>query len=409
MPNPTMNEERLSRIRPCMQAYIEQDQLTGISTMVAHKGQIVWNDQVGWQDKEQQIPLKADAIFRMYSMTKPVICTALMMLYEQGKFHLFHPIGQYLPAFQNLKVLEADPNGQRLVPAQREVTLRDLLTHTSGLTYDFLEDFPVGQLYRDAKLSYDGSRTLAAMMDELARQPLAFQPGTQWHYSLSIDVLAHLIEVLSGQPLGDFLQEQLFTPLGMTDTGFHVPAHKQSRCASMYGVLDLMGENVTLHEILAAWTTENRKKLDVSQTYPLDRPGQFARGGVGLYSTLADYMKFAQLLLNQGTWDGQQIVGRKTLELMHSNHLPAAFCPYHIANLVFWKGYGFGLGSRVLLDPAQSEMPGSVGEFGWAGAAKTYFWVDPQEELIGLFMSQHMMGLETPDKDFQVLTYQALC
>lgn len=409
MSNTRMNEERLSRIRPCMQAYIEQDQLTGISTMVAHKGQIVWNDQVGWQDKEQQIPLKADAIFRMYSMTKPVICTALMMLHEQGKFHLFHPIGQYLPAFQNLKVLEADPNGQRLVPAQREVTLRDLLTHTSGLTYDFLEDFPVGQLYRDAKLSHDGSRTLAAMIDELARQPLAFQPGTQWHYSLSIDVLAHLIEVLSGQPLGDFLQEQLFTPLGMTDTGFHVPAHKQSRCASMYGVIDLVGENVTFHEILAAWTTEKRKKLDVSQTYPLDRPGQFARGGVGLYSTLEDYMKFAQLLLNQGAWDGQQIVGRKTLELMHSNHLPAALCPYHIANLVFWKGYGFGLGSRVLLDPAASEMPGSVGEFGWAGAAKTYFWVDPQEELIGLFMSQHMMGLETPDKDFQVLTYQALC
>lgn len=403
-----VSSARLARIRPVMQRYVETGKIAGISTMIARRGKIVYTDQVGYMDKEAGTPMRADAIFRIYSMTKPIICTALMTLYEQGKFQLFDPVAKYIPAFGKVKVLESDGNGStKVVDTMRPMTVRDLLMHTAGLTYDFLADSPVGELYREARLGNDASRPLEAMIGELARLPLAYQPSSRWHYSLSIDVLAYLIEVLSGRPLRDFLQTTFFGPLGMIDTDFGVPAAKQARLATMYGLPDIVGAGITFPKLIAAWERGYNERIDVSATYPTDQPGVFGRGGHGLFSTVSDYMRFAQLLLNGGELDGERLLGRKIVELMHMNHVPAALLPYEIGGLPN-DGYGFGLGSRVLLNVAASAVPGSVGEFGWAGAAKTYYWVDPQEELIGLFMSQCMMGFEVPETDFRLLTYQAL-
>jgi CubicO group peptidase (beta-lactamase class C family) len=338
-------------------------------------------------------------------MTKPIVCTAFMTLYEEGRFQLFDPVAKHLPAFGKVRVLTKTTNsGVEEVDLARPITLRDLLTHTAGLTYNFLEDSPVAELYCQARLD-DAGRTLEAMISELARLPLAYQPGTRWHYSLAIDVIALLIEVISGRPLQEFLSERLFVPLGMADTGFSVPAEKRACLATMYGHPD-----VALHtygQIVEAWTKGLNERRDVEATYPATNTHSFARGGYGLFSTSWDYMRFAQMLLNGGELEGVRILARKTLELMHMNHVPAALLPFEIAG-GFSGGYGFGLGSRVLLKVAESGMPGSVGEFGWGGAAKTYYWVDPQEQLIGVLMAQYMMSFDNPDFDFRVLAYQAL-
>jgi CubicO group peptidase (beta-lactamase class C family) len=404
-----MDSERLARIRPRMQAFVDSGKIPGICTLLAHKGQVIWSDQVGWQDKESALPLRADSIFRIYSMTKPVICTALMTLYEKGFFQLSDPISRYLPAFQSPRVLEVASDGRQvLVPAKREITIFDLCTHTSGLTYDFLEESPVGALYREAGLNNRADRTLAQLVETLATLPLAFHPGERWHYSLSMDVLARLIEVLSGKPLETFLTETLFAPLGMTHTAFHIAEAKRHRSVSVYGIRDFCDPKATHIQFRKGLLTEPMVKLDVSSTYPLNKPGHWARGGIGLFSTPGDFFRFAQMLLNGGALDGARILGHKTVDLMHQNHLPSHLLPFHISQLSFFHGYGFGFGSRVLMDVQATQMPGSVGEYGWYGAAKTYYWIDPKEQMIGILMAQVIMGPGKPEKEFQVLAYQSL-
>jgi CubicO group peptidase (beta-lactamase class C family) len=294
-----------------------------------------------------------------------------------------------------------------LVDPLRPMLIRDLLTHTSGLTYDFMEDSPVGEMYRQARLMNDATRSLESVIAELARLPLAFQPGTRWHYSVGIDVAAHLIEVISGQPLGQFLDERMFRPLGMEDTAFGVPPAKLDRLSAMYGLPDLFAPGQTLSAVFQAWTNGFNERSDVSDTYPTDAPDVFVRGGIGLYSTIGDYLRFAQMLLNEGQLDGTRVLARKTLGLMHSNHLPVALLPYEVGGVPN-LGFGFGLGSRVMMDVAETAGPGSVGEYGWLGAAKTYYWVDPQEDLIGLLMTQYMVGFDLPEQDLRALTYQAI-
>ena len=400
------SSERLSRIKPVMQSYIDQRGFAGLSTMIARRGRIIHAEQVGWQDREQQIPLSADTIFRIYSMTKPIISVALMTLYEEGRFHLFDPLAKFLPAFGKVRVLTGDtPVERREVDPIRPITIRDLFTHTSGLTYDFLEDSPVGEMYRQIGLMSDPNSSLEAIIAELARLPLAYQPGSKWHYSVSIDVLAHLIEVISGQRLQDFLSERLFGPLGMVDTGFSVPEEKRGRVSAMYGNPDITRN--TFSRIFEAWMSGFNERIDVDQTYPVDNTETFARGGHGLFSTAWDYMRFAQMLLNRGELDGVRILAPKIVDLMHMNHVSPALLPYEIGGVPS-SGYGFGLGSRVLLNVAESAVPGSVGEYGWAGAAKTYFWVDPQEQLIGILMSQYMVAFDQPDKSLQALAYQSV-
>lgn len=403
-----MSSKRLERIRPAMQAYVDRNQLAGISTMIARRGKVVHFEQVGKMDIEANKAMSADTIFRIYSMTKPIICTALMTLYEQGRFRLYDPVAKFIPAFGRLKVLRNDGRRKTMeTELTRPVTIRDLLTHTAGLTYDFLEDSPVSELYREARLTNNSGRTLAEFVEELIRLPLAYQPGTRWHYSVGIDVAAYLIEVLSGQPLGRFLQEKLFAPLEMIDTDFYVPAQKQDRLAAMYGRPDILARDMTNSKLMEAWEAGFNERIDVSETYPVSKPDGFARGGHGLFSTAGDYMRFAQMLLNGGELEGTRILGRKTVELMHQNHLPADLLPFKIQDPPFY-GYGFGLGSRVLMNVAESGKPGSAGEYGWSGAAKTYYWVDPQEEIIGILMTQSIKQVDLPEVDFQILTYQAL-
>lgn len=401
-----MSAQRLERIRPVMQSYVDTKGYGGISSMVSRRGRVVYADQVGWQDREAGVPMAEDTIFRIYSMTKPVIYTALMTLYEEGRFQLIDPVAKFIPAFSATKVLSPDGSLADQNPL-RPIQIRDLMTHTSGLSYDFLEDFPVGQMYRDARLMNDASRSLEAVIDELARIPLAFQPGTQWHYSLGTDVAAHLIQVISGKPLDEFMRERMFAPLGMEDTDFRVPAAKQGRLAAMYGLPDLFEQGMTFSALFGHFLSGNSGRREVADTYPVDADGGFLRGGIGLFSTAADYMRFANMLLTGKAEDGGRIIGRKTLELMHQNHLPQALLPYTLGG-VATPGYGFGLGSRVCSNVAEAAVSTSVGEFGWAGAAKTYYWVDPQEEIVGVFMTQFMVGFDLPESDLRTLVYQAL-
>jgi CubicO group peptidase (beta-lactamase class C family) len=398
-----MSARRLERIRPAMQAYVDRGVFAGINTLIARRGKVVHAGEFGWRDKEAGTAMTADTIFRLYSMTKPIVCVGLMTLFEEGRFRLIDPLAKYIPAFGRVKVRDADGS---LVDPVRPILVRDLMTHMSGLSYHFVEDSPLAKLYNEGKL-LDAQSPLEAAIEDLARLPLAFQPGARWRYSVGIDVAARVIEVISGRPLGQFLRERLFEPLGMDDTAYGVPPEKRSRLAAMYGRPDVIARGVTMSSEFEAWLKGVNDRLDVSKSYPVDSPDVFVRGGHGLFSTIGDYFRFAQMLANSGEFDGARILGRKTLELMHLNHVPAALLPLEIAGLPL-PGYGFGLGSRVLMDVAQSGAPGSVGEFGWSGAAKTQYWVDPKEELVGLFMTQSMMSFDLPELDLRALAYQAI-
>lgn len=396
---------RLERVGVGMQRLVDEERLPGMVLMVARRGGLAHLQTLGWMDVEGQVPMRQDALFRIYSMTKPLVCTALMSLYEEGRFQLFDPVSLYLPAFEKMEVMARDERGRSTrVAAERPLTVRMLMTHTSGLSYDFLDHSPVSELYRQARISADGGRSLHDMVQVVASLPLACQPDSAWHYGVGIDVAAHLIEVLTDRPLAEVLHERVLAPLGMEDTAFNVPEGKQARLATMYGQGDIA--SLTLEKLADAAAQHDMLPMDVEASYPLNDPG-YARGGLGLYSTARDYLRFGQMLLNGGQLDGERVIGRKTLELMHTNHLPERMLPFGVAPGMPIMGYGFGLGSRVLMDVAQSEVPGSVGEFGWAGAARTYYWVDPQEELVGVLMTQ-LLGIEQPQKEFQALVYQAL-
>ncbi len=400
-----MSSERLGRIAPVMDSYVTERGVVGISTALSRRGEVVYAERFGHQDREAGVPMAVDTIFRIYSMTKPVVSTALMMLHEEAAFQLEQPVMKYLPAFKQTKVLNGDGS---LAKQSRPMDIRDVLTHTSGLTYDFMIDNPVAALYREARLMNDATRTLDEVMTTLAGFPLAFQPGERWHYSVGIDVAARLIEVLADQPLGDFLQERIFGPLGMVDTAFGVPDEELGRLSAMYGLPDLVGRDYTADDLVAAALDEFNERIDVSETYPTDTPDVFQRGGLGLFSTVDDYHRFARMLADNGrSPDGRQLIGRKTLELMHRNHVTPDLLPYEIMGIAN-PGMGFGLGSRVLLDGGRFAGTGTDGEFGWAGAAKTYYWVDPVEEVVGVFMSQYMTGPLLPDRDFRSLVYQAI-
>ncbi|MEO1064671.1 MAG: serine hydrolase domain-containing protein [Actinomycetota bacterium] len=399
-----MSAGRLERIAPAMASYVERGKVAGISTLLSRRGEVVHTHQVGHRDREADLPMTDDTIFRIYSMTKPVVATALMLLVEEHGIRLTDPVAAFIPAFGATQVFAEDGS---IVPPNRPIDLRDVLTHTSGLTYDFMEGSPADVRYREARIMNDASRTLEELAEAIAEIPLAFQPGTRWHYSVGTDVAARVVEVLSGQPLGRFLQDRLFDPLGMVDTGFAVPDDQLGRLSAMYGLPDLVGEGFSATPLVEAMLSGFNERIDVSATYPTDRPDTWARGGLGLFSTVRDYHRFAQLLLDGGRVDGERLIGRKTLELMHTNHLPEALRPYEILGQLN-PGWGFGLASRVLLDVGLHGGPGSVGEFGWAGAAKTYYWVDPAEELVGVFMAQYMTGMESPEAGFRTLAYQAI-
>jgi CubicO group peptidase (beta-lactamase class C family) len=402
-----MSAERLARIRPAMERHVGDDKLSGVTTLICRGGEVVYEDSVGLMDRERQLDMRNDAIFRIYSMTKPITCVALMMLYEQGRFRLSDPVSKFIPAFAKLKVHPpGNAHSDKLERLDRDVTIHDLLLHTSGMTYHFSEYGPVDQLYRDTKVVSDQS--LEQFVADLTELPLAFQPGTAWRYSLSQDVVAHLVEVLSESSFDDFLSTHLFKPLGMADTGFFVSAEKHDRFAAMYGARDVLEFDATA----AAASADANRGVNVLIGDPLtcleSKPHNVLRGGHGLVSTARDYLQFCKMLLNDGVLDGTRLLSRKTVELMSCNHLPPALLPISFEDGPR-SGMGYGLGFGVLMDLGRSQTIGSVGEFYWSGAASTSFWIDPSEDLIGIQMAQFQpSGHHLVSDDFKVMAYQAI-
>ncbi len=384
--------ERLARIAPAMQAFVDRGQVAGVLTLVARRGEVAHEECFGLADLEAKAPMRPDTIFRIWSMSKPITCVAALMLWEEGAFALLDPVSQYLPEFKGMQVL--GPSG--LEPLRREVTVRDLFTHTSGLSYPDPQGSPAERLLWQSGVAAEaaGGEDLAQWLARICCVPLNCQPGSRFQYGHSHDVLGRLIEVLSGQAFDVFLQERLFGPLGMADTGFHVPAAKAGRFSAQYA-LDAQG----------------RLQLDDPPAGRWARPRRFLGGGGDLVSSTRDYLRFCQMLLNMGELDGVRILGRKTVELMTLNHLPPPPLPSSFGGDQYDHGYGYGLGVRVLLDVARSGLPGSVGEYGWAGYAGTYFWIDPVEQMIGLVMPQIVVADGVPfglAERFRALAYQAI-
>ena len=386
------SSERLRRVKPVMQTYVDQKKLPGLITLVARQGKVVHFEKYGLMDIETNKPIQTDTIFRIYSMTKPITTVAAMMLYEEGHFLLSDPVSKFIPAFKDVKVFGNDSDGSiELVELEREMTIHDLMTHTSGLTYAFIEDSPVDTMYAQAGL-FNRDKTLQENVQELVKMPLVHHPGAAWRYSVSTDVLGYLIEMIADTSLDSFLKEHVFDPLQMIDTGFYVPQEKIDRFAALYNLTE-DGEL----ELMAPPATGDYTK-----------PPQNLSGGGGLVSTMTDYLRFAQMLLNGGELDGIRLLGRKTVTLMTTNRLPEQILPITIPILPL-HAFGFGLGFEITMSVTDSQGFESVGNYGWGGAASTHFWIDPQEEVIGLLMTQFMPTGHYPlEEQLKVLTYQAL-
>ena len=379
-----VSKEKLGRIHDALQESIADGKLAGTVVLVARKGKLIYADAAGFQDKDEGKPMALDSIFRIYSMTKPVVSIAAMMLVEDGKIELTDPVSKFFPAFkgQQVSVARADGEFARMtyttVPADREIIVQDLLRHTAGLAYgEITLNAPVKDAYTKAGLYLPGVRdydardlTPAEEVERLAKAPLAHQPGTVWEYSLAVDLLGRVVEAASGKRLADFLAQRLFEPLKMQDTGFWVPGAKMDRVAQPLAVDFASGQPI--------------KVIDVSKEPKNDS------GGAGGVSTAADYLRFAQMLLNGGQLDGTRVLSRTTVALMTSDHLgtriAAPVTPSEL--LLGTPGYTFGLGFAVRQGAGVAGVLGSAGEFMWAGYAGTYFWVDPKEELVVVYMSQ---------------------
>lgn len=404
-----ISSERLARVDTAVNKYISPDKLAGVVTLLARRGEIVQHQAYGLADRENNKPMQLDTIFRIYSMTKPITCVALMMLYEQGLFQLADPVFKFIPAFADLKVYVSGKGDEMQLEAlKRPVTIHDLLTHTSGLSYHFLEYGRVEEMYRETDLSLSADLSLAEFVDGLCQFPLAFQPGTRWRYSFAHDVVARLVEIISGQSFADFLAGNIFKPLNMVDTGFYVPAEKLDRFAAMYGSANIEDIKTTAMSLFGLAMMGVNKLLAGPNDSLESKPHQAFRGGGGLVSTALDYWRFCQMLLNNGQFNGNRILGRKTIELMTVNHLAPGLLPYELGRIKM-PGLGYGLGVNVMMDLGQSQTIGSEGTYSWSGAANTTFWNDPQEALIGIFMTQFQPpSYHLVAQDFKVAVYQAI-
>jgi CubicO group peptidase (beta-lactamase class C family) len=357
--------------------YVEPGKIPGSITLVARHGQACFLDIQGQRDVARGTPMTEDTIVRIYSMSKPITSLALMTLHERGLFSLSDPVHRFIPSWRELRVWRAGslPLFETDRP-QREMTMRDLLMHTSGLTYDFMRASNIDYAYRKLQVGLiRQGYTLQDMIDQLAQLPLEFSPGTRWNYSLATDVLGYLVEVISGQSLPDYLRSVIFEPLGMRDTAFEIAPDKVQRFASCYQRNLKKEMELSDDGQASAWASRS-----------------FYSGGGGLVSTVGDYYRFCQMLLAGGTLDGTRIIGSRTLAFMTRNHLPGGVDMSEFATGGFsesdYEGVGFGLGFATKLDPVRNGYPGSTGSFFWGGLASTLFWVDPEEELVVIFMTQ---------------------
>ena len=406
-----MSKAALDRVEQHLKLrYIDSGRFPGTQLLIYRRGKIVHSTVQGFADVERKVPVKDDTIFRIYSMTKPITSVAFMMLVEEGRVAIDEPVHKYIPEWKNLGVFQAGTAPAFLTkPPSRPMLIVDLLRHTSGLTYGFQQRSNVDAAYREMRIEeLDKGKTLQSVIDELAKLPLEFSPGEAWNYSVSADVIGYLIGKISGKPFEQFLKERIFDPLDMKDTDFFVPAAKARRFAACYSA-DPEG-GVTLH------ATDRKGGLtlqdDPTKSSFLSPPSFFSGGG-GLCSTAADYLTFCRALLNGGELGGVRLLGPKTLKLMTSNHLPGGLDLPGMSRSLFseatYNGIGFGLGFAVTMDPAQTLIAGSPGEFNWGGLATTSFFIDPAEELITIFMTQVMPSSAYPiRRELRTMVYAAI-
>jgi CubicO group peptidase (beta-lactamase class C family) len=398
-----LSSARLGRIGDHLQRYIDAGKLAGTLVLVARRGRVAYLEPRGHLEIERTRPVAPDSIFRIYSMTKPIVSVGLMMLWEQGRFQLDDPVAKFIPSWKDQRVFVGGnhPNW-KTAPLERPMNVRDLLGHQSGLTYGFMERTNVDAAYRTLRVGdrTRGGYTARDMVEELATLPLEFSPGTRWNYSVSTDVCGHLIELISGQRLDAYLAEHVLQPLGMTDTAFVVTDDRAKRFAANY-----------------QRQRDDRLTLIDDPARSVYRECAFFSGGGGLVSTAHDYFRFASMMLNKGELDGIRLLGRKTVEFMTMNHLPDG---QDLTNLALpgmftetgYYGVGFGLGFSVMQSPARAMIAGTPGEFAWGGAAGTAFWIDPGEQMIVVFMTQIMqMGLPSPyplRRELRTLAYASV-
>jgi CubicO group peptidase (beta-lactamase class C family) len=394
-----MREDRLERITEHFgHNYVDTGKITGCQIAVVRGGHVAYHRSLGQMDREHAVPMADDAIFRIYSMTKPIASVALMQLYERGMFQLLDPVHRYIPEWRTLAVGEVQPDGSvTTVKPHRPMNMRDVLMHTTGLPGSLFVDNPIDEAFAEARRALGRGQTLEDVTALLAQHPLKFHPGTHWNYGLSTDIVGRLVEILSGQRFDEYLQGELFEPLGMTDTGFYVPEESLSRLAACY-----------------QYRPANTPLLMESAFANLVKaPHPYLSGAGGLVSTTHDYVAFCQMLANGGQLDGRRVLGRKTIELMTANHLPGGASLADLAIGGFgeagFEGVGFGLGFAVGLGPAATAMAGSAGEYYWGGAASTAFWVDPAEDLFAVFMTQLFPSIAYPFRaQLRALVYQAI-
>jgi len=389
-----LSSDRLERIATTVQRNIDDKRIAGAVTLVYRRGKVVWFKPQGMMDRETAKPMRPDAMFRICSMTKPITSVAVMMLYEEGRFLLEDPVSKYLPEFKNPKVLVKPATGEPYsIPATHEITIRDLLRHTSGLTYHWNSD--LGPLYVKANvahglLPYDG--TIEDNVKRLATVPLLFNPGDRWEYSLGVDVLGRLVEVVSGKPLDEFFRTRVFEPLGMKDTYFYPPDNKLDRLATAYTYYADKGLNRFPDTPITEGSTS------YSADYPYHGPKKLFAGGAGLVSTTADYLRFCQMMLDEGKTGNTRLLSRKSVELMTHDQL---------GKIGPDQGFGLGFGVDGVKAPL-SEL-GTPGEFNWGGFFYTGFSIDPKEQMIVIFMAQlHPTGDLTLDRQVHELAYQAI-
>jgi CubicO group peptidase (beta-lactamase class C family) len=380
-----MSTQRLGKLKSEMQALVDRNQLPGVVTMVAKDGKVVEFDVAGKRDVESGAPLQKDSIFRIYSMSKPITGVAMMMLFEEGKWQLNDPVSKHIPEFANLKVAKVNPQNGSVtqVAPDHPMTMRELMSHSGGLTYGVFGSTAVDKMYTDVNV-LDRDATLQAMIDKLGKIPLLHQPGERWHYSVSVDVQGYLVEKLSGLPFPEFLKQRIFEPLGMKDTAFYVPADKMNRFVSFY-------------------TYDKDRKFVAHPGVPdFSKPPGAPSGGGGMVSTAMDYMRFCQMLLNGGELDGHRLLSPLSVQLMRSNVLPASA-------RTMGPGTGFGLDFAVVEDPVAAGGYGGEGTFYWGGYAGTWFWIDPVYNMIVVGMIQ-IRGDGSPDVRglSRNLTYQAI-
>jgi len=394
-----LDSARLQHLdRFLQQRYLDTGRLPCTMTLIERGGQLAHCSLQGYMDVERARPVAHDTLFRIYSMTKPITSVAVMMLVEEGRIALDDPVHHYIPQWRDLGVYEGGLIGAfRTRPTSTPMRIVDLLRHTSGLTYGLQQRTNVDAAYRKFGFGDPASAgTLEAMIEGLAKIPLEASPGELWNYSVSTDVLGYLVGKVAGVPFEEFLRQRIFKPLAMIDTDFHVPAEKASRLAACYVV-----------------APDGRMKLqDDPQSSSLLRPPSFVSGGGGLVSTAADYLRFCRMLLNGGILDGVRLLSPKTVELMTTNHLPGGKELHDMSVSLFseagYAGVGFGLGFAVTTSPARSLIPGNEGEFSWGGMASTYFWVDPREQLIVIFMTQLIPAtLYNLRRELRTLVYSA--